>query len=93
MRLWDPRVPDDPGRVLGRHDGGVWAVAVTAEGEIVSGGGDGVVRLWDPRAPNDPGRELGRHDDLVWAVAVIRRGGDRLRRRPRGRAAVRPARA
>ena len=58
-------IPVDPGRELGRHDGRVKAVAVTADGLVVSGGGDGTVRLWDPRTPGDLGRELGRHDGPV----------------------------
>jgi hypothetical protein len=48
----------------------VTAVAVTADGLVVSGGVDGAVRLWDPALPGDPGRELARHHDPVNAVAV-----------------------
>ena len=73
VRLWDPSLPGDPGRELGRHKGPVWAVAVTGEGLVVSGGDDGAVRLWDPSLPGDPGRELGR-EALVWAVAVTGEG-------------------
>ena len=61
VRLWDPEIPDDPGRELGRHRGQVTAVAVTAQGKVVSGGDDGAARLWNPEIPDDPGLELGHH--------------------------------
>ena len=32
---------------LGRHDGGVYAVAVLADGKVVTGGGDRRVLIWD----------------------------------------------
>ena len=42
---------------LGRHDGRVAAVAVLADGRVVTGGADGRVLVWDPAAPGDrPGR-------------------------------------
>jgi WD40 repeat protein len=56
-------------RVLGRHDGWVYAVAVGPDGRVVTGGGDGL-RLWDPATPGQPGQQLGRHDSRVQAVAV-----------------------
>ena len=61
-------------RNMGFHNGSVWALAVTGQGKIVSGGYDGAVRLWDPDAPGDPGRELGRHKSAVWALAVTGQG-------------------
>lgn len=36
---------------VGGHDDRVVAVAVLADGRVVSGGGDGRVRLWDSKAP------------------------------------------
>ena len=33
---------------LGRHDGGVRAVAALADGRVVSGGNDRRVLIWDP---------------------------------------------
>jgi hypothetical protein len=61
-------------RNIGFHKGSVWALAVTGQGKIVSGGYDGAVRLWDPDMPGDRGRELGRHDDYVQVVAVTGQG-------------------
>jgi hypothetical protein len=60
--------------VLGRDEGGISALAVTGDGRVVSGGGDGAVWLWNPSAPGKRGRELGRHDDWVQTVAVARDG-------------------
>ncbi len=60
--------------VLGRHDRWVGAVAVGADGQVVSGGHDGMVRLWDPHAPDKPSRDLGHHDGPVGAVAVTADG-------------------
>jgi WD40 repeat protein len=75
MRLWDPDLADDPGRMLGRyHSSGVYAVAVTSQGKVVSGDLHGVVRLWDPDVADDPGRILGRHTLGVYAVAVTGHG-------------------
>jgi WD40 repeat protein len=79
VRLWDPAVEGDPGREIGRHEGGAWvggvsAVAVLDNGQVISGGADGVVRLWDPAVEDDPGREIGRQDSGVSAVAVLDNG-------------------
>ena len=56
---------------LGGHDGTVRAVAVLADGLVVSGGEDGRVRVWDPAAPDGAPVELGHHDAPVLAVAVL----------------------
>ena len=61
-------------RNIGFHNGSVWALTVTGQGKVVSGGNDGVVRLWDPDAPEDVGRELGRHENYVRVVAVTGQG-------------------
>ena len=61
-------------RNMGFHNGSVWALAVTTQGKVVSGGDDRAVRLWDPDAPGDPGRELGCHKSAVWALAVTGQG-------------------
>ncbi len=40
-------------RIVRSHDDGIWAMAVTGQGEVVSGGEDRTVRLWDPRVADD----------------------------------------
>ena len=59
---------------LGRHDGTVVAVAVLADGRVVTGGGDRRVLVWDPAHPGAGPAELGRHDGWVQAVAVLADG-------------------
>ncbi len=59
---------------LGRHDGWVAAVAVLADGRVVSGGDDGRVLVWDPAHLGVGPAELGRHDSRVAAVAVLADG-------------------
>ena len=83
---------DDPGPVLqwttrraspalvlelGRHRGGVAAVAVLPDGRVVTSGGcggfgyDGRLLVWDPAEPGTGPVELGRHRGGVAAVAVL----------------------
>jgi hypothetical protein len=56
---------------LGRHNSMVGAVAVLADGRVVSGGDDHRVLVWDPARPGTGPVELGRHEDWVTAVAVL----------------------
>jgi hypothetical protein len=55
---------------LGRHDGQVNAVAVLADGRVVSAGEDRRVLVWDPARPGTDPVELG-DDDSLRAVAVL----------------------
>jgi WD40 repeat protein len=59
---------------LGHHDDPVIAVAVLADGRVVSGGADWRVLVWDPSRPGSGPVELGRHDLPVIAVAVLADG-------------------
>ena len=82
VRMWDvvtgnpiaSRRPKQARRrlqpIMESHDGGVWAVAVSADGRrAVSGGDDGTVRVWDLEAGTVL-HALTGHDGGVWAVAV-----------------------
>ena len=59
---------------LGRDVGVVNAVAVLADGRVVTGGGDGRVLVWDLAAPTTGAAELGRHEGWVRTVAVLADG-------------------
>ena len=76
--------PAPPRLELGRHDGGVRAVAVLPDGRVVTGGTDQRVLVWDPAEPSGIPAELGRsRGGLVRAVAaladgrIVTGGGDR----------------
>ena len=81
--VWDPADPGAGPVELGRHDGGVTAVAVLPDGRVVTGGGDRVL-VWDPTRPGVGPVEFGRHAGGVGAVAVlpdgrvVTGGGDRV---------------
>ena len=59
---------------LGRHDDWVRAVAVLADGRVVTGGSDGRVLVWDPADPGTGPAELGRHRGRVRATVVLADG-------------------
>jgi WD40 repeat protein len=54
--------------------GGVGALAVAADGRVVSGGLAGRLQTWDPDAPATPASEIGRSAEPFWAVAVVKDG-------------------
>ena len=76
MPLWTSVRLIPPASELGRHDRSVFAVAVTAQGLVVSGGVDERVLLWDPDRPARAPIELGRHRGFsgIRAVAVTAQG-------------------
>ena len=61
-RLWDPAEPGAGPVELGRHQGGVAAVAVLPDGRVVTGSRKRVL-VWDPAQPGGGPVELGRHDE------------------------------
>ena len=71
--VWDPAEPGAGPVELGRHEGGVGAVAVLPDGRVVTGGGSATARVlvWDPAEPGAGPVELGRHEGGVAAVAVL----------------------
>ena len=56
---------------LGRHMGGVSALAVLPDGRVVSGGYSHRVLVWAPAIPGADPVELGRHESEVSAIAVL----------------------
>jgi hypothetical protein len=59
-------------RTMAEHTGAVSAVAVLADGRVVSGSGDGTVKLWDPAAGTV--QTMAEHTNWVRAVAVLADG-------------------
>jgi WD40 repeat protein len=79
VRLWDPRSACSAGQgasggqrlaTLQGHTGGVWGVALSADGRLLaSGGGDGAVRLWEASTGRLL-RTLQGHTSGVWGVSL-----------------------
>lgn len=46
--IWDPDIPGTAPAELGRHHGWVLAVAVLADGQVITSGADGRALVWDP---------------------------------------------
>jgi len=60
-------------RTLTGHSGGVWALAVLADGRVCSGSGDNTVKVWDVSSGVCE-RTLTDHSDRVSALAVLADG-------------------
>jgi WD40 repeat protein len=73
VRVFDVATGEDL-RLLRLDEGGVAAVAVTADaGQALCGTLGGDLRLWDV-ASDDPPRALPPHDDSIWGIAIARDG-------------------
>ncbi len=70
VRLWDPRAPEAPSILLGRHDEAVIRVRFRPDGkQLASVSADRSVRLWDPENPGTLPIVLSGHEGEVWALA------------------------
>ncbi len=67
MLIWKPGDPGAGPVELGHHDVSVEAVAVLADGTVVTAGKDGPLLMWDPVDPGADPVELGRHDGTTRA--------------------------
>jgi len=67
--LWDGLNPTTPARLLGRQDAGARALAVDAEGSLLSGGDDGMLVAWS-LAPEASHRQIAQFPAAVEAIAV-----------------------
>jgi len=63
VAVWDLAGDGAPRALLG-HSGAISAVAVTANGRIVSASQDGTLRVWDPQRPPLPEAAAGHHDHV-----------------------------
>jgi len=63
VAVWDLAGDGAPRALLG-HSGAISAVAVTANGRIVSASQDGTLRVWDPEGPPLPETAAGHHDHV-----------------------------
>ena len=61
-------------RTVGRHIEGPLAIAVTDDGQILSGGEDATLGLWDPDGAIESSREIGSHRRPIRAVAAVSTG-------------------
>ncbi|HRI62968.1 MAG TPA: serine/threonine-protein kinase [Polyangium sp.] len=60
------RLQQDAGRLLGRHQGIVWSVDVSSQGDsVVTSGADGLVRLWPIREKDSSPQILSGHIGFV----------------------------
>ncbi|MGI9316705.1 MAG: hypothetical protein ACR2QW_05185, partial [bacterium] len=69
VRLWNPKDPDAPSRVLGRHGAPVPNIRFRPDGQqLASVSMDHSVRLWDVKNPNALPIVLTRHDEPLESV-------------------------
>lgn len=76
VMVWDPASPGAGPRVLGRHPGGVNAIAVLPDGQIVTGNcynlfHMGQLLAWDPTCRKRGPRKLGEHPKGIFAITVL----------------------
>lgn len=71
--IWDPAASDSEAVELGRHSAEVLAIAVLADGRVVTAGGryDEKLLIWDPSTPSAAPIELGSHDAGAHDVKVL----------------------
>ena len=67
--LWDGLNPTTPARLLGRQGAQARALAVDAEGGVLSGGSDGTLYAWNP-APDGAHRRLASFASPIESIAV-----------------------
>ncbi|WP_414679332.1 hypothetical protein [Longimicrobium sp.] len=88
VRVWDLSHPGTPSRVLGRHAGGIRALAFGVGGSLVSAGADSSLRFW---RPSGTGASAGVRRfavdvaDVDFRTEAVRERVGRLRRVPRQR--------
>ena len=70
MRLWETST-GRPLATLRGHTGGVWGVALSADGQLLaSGGADGTVRLWDTSTGQPLATPARATPAMIWSVAI-----------------------
>jgi len=68
VRRWEAGVS----RIIGRHEGAVLCLAALADGQLASGGADGVIHLWSTEGEHRG--TLRGHTGWVWALVPLEGG-------------------